>query len=86
MDYENSFLAVVVLLQFLQMLDDKVQAGRDGIDFLISSLITAARSLILAAATILVPVLIGTYFGKVTVGALLPLHQCLGPNRAWTMS
>ena len=73
------------------MLDDKVQAGRDGkygstkIDFLISSLITAARSLTLAAATILVPVLIGTSFGKVTVGALLRLHQCFGLNRASTI-
>ena len=36
----------------------------DKIDFLISSLITAARSLALAAATILAPVLIGTCFGK----------------------
>lgn len=58
---------MLVLSQLLQILDDESQAGRERerwlnkIDFLISSLITAARSLALAAATILVPVLINAY-------------------------
>ena len=70
------------------MLDDKVQAGRererwvDKIDFLISSLITAARSLALAAATILVLVLINAYGA---VGDFLPLLSMLWPLYAWTI-
>ncbi len=48
----------------------------DKIDFLISSLITAARSLALAAATIFIPVLIDTYCRSSSATMLWP-RKCL---------